>query len=764
LAALITLEVALRVLGFGASPDFVIAEKINGEKVYLNNDRFGLRFFDRGLNRIQHPFLVPAEKPPNVQRIFVLGGSAAMGVPDATYSFGRILERMLNAKYPERDFEVVNMAMTAINSHVVREIAKDVRKLEPDVYVFYLGNNEVVGPYGPGTVFSSFQKRLLLIRVNMRLRSTRTGQFFDRVVRGGLFGSGPPKEWRGLEMFLGNQISADDPRLNHAYRHFETNLREMCRLAFERGAKTVLCTVGVNLKDSPPFASQHDPDLGEADLTRWGDSYKLGVEHQESGRFAQALEAYSNALELDAKHAELHFRVAKCHWSAGNFERAAVHFRRVAELDTLRFRANPRINQIIRDVSRSHRDSDVTLVDTTKELEQNSPHATPVEELFVEHVHLSFHGNYLIARSIADELERMFSDTESGRLANDQTLTEDECKQSLAYTDWDEYRLTNLLVEKVFSTAPFTHQYDHSVRLDALSRELERMRLEMEEDFLRRVDREYQQALESAENDPWLHYNYGQFLLDGMQQPRRASNEFRSCLQELPHYEQGANHMAITLMLDGQPEQARRYLTQALRRNPDSLQSLNSMGIVLAQLAKYDEAKKYFSDSLKIAPNAEARYNLGLTLVKQQRFEEAIPHYEAALELNPDHAKAHYELAKVLTNHGDRGVAVRHYREAVRLDPTLPHAQLNLAMTLEAIGNREEAIIAYREAVNRQPEDVTSRKKIALALARQGEYDDAIDHVQSALKMRPDDANLRKMLIKLREHARDQTNSLRSAP
>ena len=103
----------------------------------------------------------------------MLGGSAAQGSPDAAFSFGRILEKMLGHKYRDANFEVVNVSMAAINSYVVLEIAKDCAKYNPDLFLVYLGNNEVVGPYGPGTVFTPLLSNLNFIRcVKIRFRGS----------------------------------------------------------------------------------------------------------------------------------------------------------------------------------------------------------------------------------------------------------------------------------------------------------------------------------------------------------------------------------------------------------------------------------------------------------------------------------------------------------------------------------------------------------------------------------------------------------------
>lgn len=52
---------------------------------------------------------------------------------------------MLRDQYPGVDFDVINAAITAINSHVVLPIARGCSRLESDLFVIYLGNNEVFG-------------------------------------------------------------------------------------------------------------------------------------------------------------------------------------------------------------------------------------------------------------------------------------------------------------------------------------------------------------------------------------------------------------------------------------------------------------------------------------------------------------------------------------------------------------------------------------------------------------------------------------------
>ena len=119
------LEITLRVVGYGFPAAATVKCELDGKDAYCNNIKFGWRFFPRNISRDSVPFIFPADKPHDTYRIFILGASAAQGVPDSAFCFGRFLQVMLRQRYPQVNFEVINIAMAAINSHVVLQIAKD---------------------------------------------------------------------------------------------------------------------------------------------------------------------------------------------------------------------------------------------------------------------------------------------------------------------------------------------------------------------------------------------------------------------------------------------------------------------------------------------------------------------------------------------------------------------------------------------------------------------------------------------------------------
>ena len=166
----------MRLLHVGFPTDVTVPCTLAGRAASCYTLFFPAPFFPPGMIKTPQAYAIPAEKPLGTFRIFVLGESAAMGDPDPAYGFSRYLEVMLRKRFPAMKFEVVNTGSVAINSHVLLLIAKGLSTHRPDVFIIYSGNNEVVGPYGPGTALTSSGMNLFLIRSSIFARSTRIGQ------------------------------------------------------------------------------------------------------------------------------------------------------------------------------------------------------------------------------------------------------------------------------------------------------------------------------------------------------------------------------------------------------------------------------------------------------------------------------------------------------------------------------------------------------------------------------------------------------------
>ena len=507
------LETTLRLVGFGESPHFARRVTLpGGETIWRDNRGCTVPFFSPALARRPPPFRLPGKKAPGTYRVFVLGSSAAMGDPESSFSLARTLEVMLHASWPQQRFEVVNAGITAINSHLVRQIADDCARLEPDLFIVYEGHNEVIGPFGPSGVLAPFFRSERAIRIALWLKGTRTGQLFSAAGRALAGRRGVPAEWGGMQMFLRQQIAADDPRLDAVNRHFRANLLAIADAGHRAGATTLLCTVLTNQRDFAPFLSQHRPDLAPADLARWQADFAAAEKAERQGDRAAAEPAYRAALALDDRYAELPFRLGRLALAAGRDDEARGFFQRALDLDTLRFRTDSRLNGVIRDLGRVDRPG-LTVVDLAGDLAAQSPHGIPGDELLYEHVHLTLRGTYeaacdLFPRIVADLMRRGLT-----RGPPPAPPGYDEVRRRLAFTTYEQAMIAFGLLGR-FRAAPFTGQSDASARIAAWERiPATANGLLARPDALPALREIYQQAMTLAPGDWILARNAGAMLV-----------------------------------------------------------------------------------------------------------------------------------------------------------------------------------------------------------------------------------------------------------
>jgi tetratricopeptide (TPR) repeat protein len=513
------LELVLRLTGHGHSPDFVRREKLpDGSVIFRENRDFAVPFFSEQLVRRPQPFRLSAKKSPGTIRIFVLGSSAAMGDPEASFSIARLLEVQLRAAYPENKFEVINAAVTAINSHIVRGIAEDCAQLEPDLFVVYEGHNEVIGPFGPTGVFTASLRSEAAVRTAIWLKRTRTGQLLASLARRG---ESAPEKWGGMEMFLQHQIAADDPRLDNVRAHFRANLRAIVRSANQAGASAILCTTLANQRDFAPFLSLHRRDLTDAQLAEWDRLYREGNDAALAGDTARARSAYRAALEIDDRYAELPFRLARLNLATGETDGATrALFQSALDHDALRFRADSSLNAIIRDLPSSLPGKKVRVVDLQASTaapddpaNASAPGSLAGNKLLYEHVHLTFLGAYTVTRELLPVIAAELHARGLVSHAQPQILDTSDIRQRLAFTAYEQ-ALIFLELQNRFQRPPFTLQSDHAIRLDTTTRQLAAAQaLLARPDATPALRAVYDHALSISPHDWVLHRNAGMMLL-----------------------------------------------------------------------------------------------------------------------------------------------------------------------------------------------------------------------------------------------------------
>lgn len=563
------LEFGLRAGGYGTDLRLFITETIGGRPYLIMNPDVHGRYFPRsGFTPTTSADLLELPRDPASFRIVFLGGSTTVGYPYGVVgSFSTLLRDRLRALFPERRFEVVNLGMTATNSFTTLDIARELSEIQPDLIVVYDGHNEFYGALGMASRESVGRSRWLTT-LYLRMARFRTVQLLRSLMLP--TGEGGPERGRVAggtlmeRLAAGQTVSAGDPVYAAAEAAFAANLSDLADVCREHGIPLILTTQASNLRHQAPFVSLLRR-ADEKDTTRAGTAYRAAQELDSVGRTPEALAAYRTARDMDE----------------------------------LRFRTDSRFNDLIR----AQAGPGVTVVDAESLFAANSPDGIPGRELFLEHLHPTARGYFLLGAAYARAIRGMgLVSAESGWAARD-TLPEEHFWALRRLTVLDEEaaaRRTRLLT----SGWPF-----RSVTIPPPDPDPGDPRARIVEDLVRGRTTWEQAHVAAAQ----LCLSRGDTLC--------AEREYLALINQLP-------------------QNVSAYL-------------------LLAQLrvagGRFDEAEAPLTASLPYEETATARRMLGGLALQAGRHADAAVHLERAFTLSgpvQDRAEAGYLLAVALSRSG----------------------------------------------------------------------------------------------------------------
>ena len=416
------LEGGLRLAGYGG--DYPLFVEVNGaEGMLMPSRQVARRYFARQASvPTPNPDFFPAEKGEGTVRIIAQGGSSAAGYPFYRgASFPQVLGTRLRLAYPDREVEVVNTAMAAVNSYTLLDFVDEILAQEPDAVVVYAGHNEFYGALGAAST-ETLGRSPGLVRLFLRFRRFRTvqlvGDLVGRVI--GAFADGeagaPPSSTLMARMIGEQQVVLGGETYRAGLRQFEENLDRLLARYAAAGVPVYLSTLASNEADQRPFVTVV---ADETDLDAWQAAAQAGIDRLEAGDAAGALPLLRRATALDTLAADPFFALGRAWGALGQPDSARAAFGRARDLDALRFRAPEAFNDVIRRLAARH---GATVVEGEAALRAASPNGIVGRRMMLEHLHPTLDGYSLLADAFFDRIvaDRLVGDvpqpTPPGRL------------------------------------------------------------------------------------------------------------------------------------------------------------------------------------------------------------------------------------------------------------------------------------------------------------------------------------------------------------
>jgi tetratricopeptide (TPR) repeat protein len=410
--------------------------------------------------------------------------------------------------------------------------------------------------------------------------------------------------------------------------------------------------------------------LSETEKAKWDELYQRGVTFETEKNYSAAVEQYLEALEIDDSYADICFRLGRCYWEMGEYDQSREQYIRARDMDTLRFRADNRINEIIREVAGEKTSRGVYLVDACEVFEKNSPHDIPGDELFYEHVHMNFEGNSLLAVTIFQQAEKILPERINRETAEGKPLaSEEECARYLAYNGWIRQKTAEKVLNEFLKKPPFTNQLYHDERIIRKEQELRILRDALTPEVINQIEQEYRWAIGQTQSDPWLYWKYG-LMLEDLQKFDAALAQFHKVTDLAPNHYEAYARLGFMYGAMGDLDTALKYNLKAVNIYPSFSEAYYNLGLAYQLKGMYNKAVESYSNSIRIIPQQPGAYNnLAVVLYEQGKVTEALETYRNGLKFVPDDLNLHYNLGVILKAQGRIDEAGKELRIAMKIDP-----------------------------------------------------------------------------------------------
>ena len=571
---LILLEFVLRLATPSLGNPFVTQVTIAGQDWYRINRRYLEKYFPEEREAVVpelRPVLFRKIKGGNTVRIFCLGESSMFGTPyEMNANIPAIVRKQLRHLYPGKDFEVVNLGASAINSNVIADIAGMLPQYEPDLVLIYLGHNEFYGPDGVGASWlqRTFPSTIPLVYSLRDLRIFKLLQRFTRTAEGT-----HPDDHRNLMETVSRNtlVPLASPAAGRVFRLFRENLTGIVEVFQRHNIPVIVSDVTSNL-NFPPFVS--DTLNTVVDWPKFRTFVQAAFAHR---LYPLLVDTLTHALAPDSGNAFVNFWLGKSYEALANPDLALPCLTAARDHDLLKFRAPREINAIIRDVT-AH--TGVPFISSDSLFASITRGGIPDTNLFWEHLHPNARGYYEIANLFVTKIAGLHpSWAPSGNRTASRLLPWNTDSLSIC---WLDLAFADISMRNLTTHPPFTDYRSPAVVMEQASPELQQIAwnvytyklgwtdgcLQTALQFQRtRRERDaettYEALIEDFPDDFYAHYMLA-VLMKQTGRLRAAESQYARAIALNPSYPYPRIDLALLLINDGEQDSAIVLLQSAL--------------------------------------------------------------------------------------------------------------------------------------------------------------------------------------------------------
>lgn len=186
---------------------------------------------------------------------------------------------------------------------------------------------------------------------------------------------------------------------------------------------------------------------------------------------------------------------------------------------------------------------------------------------------------------------------------------------------------------------------------------------------------------------------------------KEATVEFKKAVSLKPDYSEAHNYLGLIYTESGRLDDAvaefQAALSNLLYETPSF--AMSNLGWAYYKKGDYRNALSQYEEILKRDPNSPilpiVERNIGIIMIAQGQYEQALAHLRKSLELAPDYVpeQIHYLIGKALAEQGKGGEAESEFKKAVQIAPNSKFAA-DAASELEKLSKKSEAPVVRPSA------------------------------------------------------------------
>jgi tetratricopeptide (TPR) repeat protein len=187
----------------------------------------------------------------------------------------------------------------------------------------------------------------------------------------------------------------------------------------------------------------------------------------------------------------------------------------------------------------------------------------------------------------------------------------------------------------------------------------------------------------------------------------------------------------------------------------------NNLGIALLDQQQYQEAVQAFTEVIKLRPlYVDAYINVGLTEISWEKYESARTAIRHALSLDPDSARGLYYDGLLQRRAGNTEQEIADFRNVVEKFPQSRDARRELGITYYQQHNNTAALEQFEALQKIDPDDLTAHYNLSILYRRMGKPEEAAEQQAMFVDKKVDPGAPTYSLDYLRNHPEISTESI----